>query len=48
MIMKIKDILKKLGLDTEAEVDDENDTENKGDTKKKDEGDKQALPLYQP
>ena len=41
MIMKIKDILKKLGLDTEAEVDDENDTENKGDTKQKDEGDKQ-------
>ena len=41
MIMKIKDILKKLGLDTEAEVDDENDTENKGDTVVQDDDDKQ-------
>lgn len=38
--MTIKEFLKKLGLDLDADVKDDEDTENKSDTVVKDEGDK--------
>lgn len=38
--MTIKEFLKKLGLDLDADVKDDEDTENKGDTVVKDESDK--------
>lgn len=38
--MTIKEFLKKLGLDLDADVKDDEDTDNKGDTVEKDESDK--------